>query len=97
MMMVTGANAGYFQGRGGLRIRALNISFLPHERNTAKNIVISPNFPEWKFCAFPQNLHIRKSGEITVFFAAKNTAGKNIHNVLKLFFFLEKFQPQKKS
>ena len=47
----------------------------------AKTPVISPNFLVWKFCgkaqiphscgncAFPQNFHTRKSGEITVFFA----------------------------
>ena len=53
---------------------------------TAKNTVISPDFLVWKFCgkaqfphsfgrfagncAIPQNFHTRKSGEITVFFAA---------------------------
>ena len=51
---------------------------------TAKNPVISPNFLVWKIsgkvqfphhpklcgnCAFPQNFHIRKLGEITVFYA----------------------------
>ena len=52
---------------------------------TAKNSVISPNFKMWKFCgkaqfqysfgqisrncAFPQNFHTRKLGEITEFFA----------------------------
>ena len=52
---------------------------------TAKNTVISPNFLVWKFCgkaqfpnsfgklcrncAFPQNFHTRKLGEITVFSA----------------------------
>ena len=55
---------------------------LPLE-NTAKNTVISPDFLVWKFaerhsfrivsgdsnCAFPQNFHTRKLGEITVFFA----------------------------
>ena len=51
---------------------------------TAKNIVISPNFLVWKFygkiqfphsfgrfgrnCAFPQNFHTRKLGEIKIFF-----------------------------
>ena len=49
---------------------------------TAKNIVISPNFPVWKFsgkvqlrhmqkCAFPQHFHTRKLGEITVLFVMK--------------------------
>ena len=52
----------------------------------AKNTVITPNFLVWKFCgkaqfphsfgrfanyAFPQNVHTRKSGEITVFFALR--------------------------
>ena len=48
---------------------------------TAKNAVISPDFLVRKFCrkaqfpklcgncAFPQNFHTRKLGEITVFFA----------------------------
>ena len=36
--------------------------------STVKNTVISPDFLVWKF--FPQNFHTRKSGEITVFFAA---------------------------
>ena len=55
---------------------------------TVKNIIISPNFPVWKFCgkakfphsfgrfarnyardcAFPQNFHTMKLGEITVFY-----------------------------
>ena len=46
-----------------------------------KKYLISSNFPVWKFCgktnrpklcgncAFPQNLHTRKFGETTVFFA----------------------------
>ena len=49
---------------------------------TAKKIVISPNFPVWKFsgkaqlrhmqkCAFPQHFHTRKLGEITEFFVVK--------------------------
>ena len=53
--------------------------------STAKNTVISPDFPVWRFCGkakfphsfgrttqnftFPQNFHTRKSGEITLFFA----------------------------
>ena len=39
---------------------------------TAKNIIISPIFLVWKFCEqaqFPQNFHIRKLGEITLFYA----------------------------
>ena len=53
------------------------------ETDTAKNTVISPNFLVWKYCgkvqsphsfgriacAFSQNLHIRKLGEVTVYFA----------------------------
>ena len=51
------------------------------EMSTAKNTVTSPDFMVWKFCgkanrpklcgkcAFPQNFHTRKSGEITVFLA----------------------------
>ena len=51
----------------------------------AKNTVISTDFLVWKFCgkanrsklcgncAFPQNFHTRKSGEITVFFAVSST------------------------
>ena len=48
---------------------------------TIKNTVISPNFLVYKFCgkeairpklcgncSFPQNLHTRKLGEITVFY-----------------------------
>ena len=45
--------------------------------NTAKNVVILPNFLMYKFCgspklcgncAFPENFYTRKPGEITVFF-----------------------------
>ena len=39
---------------------------------TTKNTLISPNFLVWKLCgncAFLQNFHSRKLGEITVFFA----------------------------
>ena len=49
---------------------------------TAENAVMSPNFLVWKFCgkaqfvrnyggncAFPQNFHTRKLGEVTVFYA----------------------------
>ena len=51
------------------------------EEITLKNTVISPNFLVWTLCgkaqfphsfgtcAFPQNLHTRKLGEITIFFA----------------------------
>ena len=55
--------------------------------NSAKNIVISPDFLVWKFCgnaqfphsfgnscAFLQNFHTRKSGEITIFFPVLNYA-----------------------
>ena len=37
--------------------------------HTTKNAVISSNFLVWKLCgncAFPQNIHTRKLGEITV-------------------------------
>ena len=40
--------------------------------NTAYNIVISPNFLVWKLCGnstFPHHFHIRKLGEITIFYA----------------------------
>ena len=51
--------------------------------NTAQNTAVSPNFMVWKFCgkvqfphtrncAFPQNFHTMKLGEITVFYAVKH-------------------------
>ena len=44
--------------------------------NTAYNIVISPNFLVWKLCGnstFPHHFHIRKLGEITIFYAVNAT------------------------
>ena len=70
--------------------------------STAKNTEISPDFLVWKFCgkfvpfcAFPQNFHTRKSGEITAFFAVfvfllniVQFIGDN-HIVIKKMHFLE--------
>ena len=58
--------------------------------NTAKNTVISPDFLVWKFaerhsfrivsgdspgnCAFPQNFHTSKLGEITIFYAVNGAS-----------------------
>ena len=45
---------------------------MPGQRATVKNTVISPKFLVWKLCgncAFPQNFHTKKLGEITVIFA----------------------------
>ena len=55
---------------------------------TSKNTVISPNFLVWKLCgscAFPQNFHTRKLGEITVFFVVYfPRVSKKWPNVLRL-------------
>ena len=75
------------------------ITARPLEEPTAKNPVISPNFLVWKFCgkaqfphcAFPQNLHTRKLGEITGFFAVTQLLGRwyavliDIKNTAKCF------------
>ena len=46
-----------------------------HDTNPVKDIVISPNFTEWKFCRkaqFPHSFYTRKLGETPIFFAVKS-------------------------
>ena len=60
---------------------------------TGGNTVISPDFLVWKLCrncAFPQNLHTRKSGEITVFFAVDTEAYSETNERSKMELFAKK-------
>ena len=79
----------------------MNTFPLDGETVTAKNTVISPDCLVWKFCgkaqrklcgncAFPQNFHTRKSGEIMVFFAVCFDSQKYLTKWVKLFFASQK-------
>ena len=47
------------------------VVWIVRDKHIVENIVISPNFRVWKFsrnCAFAQNFHTMKLGEITAFY-----------------------------